>query len=100
MPLIDSTSGKVLRRASIEQLKDAAKLMRGYNLVGLHAAGSGHAGARFPSWISRQRSTSASLPTIPRTPTGSTASHYLVHRAQGPELDLGLAFAGFCPLET
>jgi hypothetical protein len=42
--LTDSASGKVIREYSIEELKDAANLMRGYNLVALHAAGSGHAG--------------------------------------------------------
>ena len=35
MALIDSTSGKRVREYSIEQLKDAANLMRGYDLVGL-----------------------------------------------------------------
>src|ERR1035437_3999594 len=44
MALTDSTSGKVIRQYSIEELKDAANLMRGYDLVALHAAGSGHAG--------------------------------------------------------
>ncbi len=100
MPLIDSTSGKVLREYSIEQLKDAAKLMRGYNLVALHAAGSGHAGGTLsimdiaaalylsvathdpqnPNWLDRDRI------------IWSTG-----HKA--PSLYLGLAFAGFCPLD-
>src|SRR5579864_9734277 len=44
MALTDSTSGKMIRDYSIEELKDAANLMRGYDLVALHAAGSGHAG--------------------------------------------------------
>ena len=44
MALTDSTSGKVIRQYSIEELKDAANLMRGYDLVALNAAGSGHAG--------------------------------------------------------
>ena len=33
MALTDSTSGKVIREYSIEELKDAANLMRGYDLV-------------------------------------------------------------------
>ncbi len=44
MALRDSATGKIIRDYSIEQLKDAANLMRGYDLVALSAAGSGHAG--------------------------------------------------------
>jgi transketolase len=44
MALTDSSSGKVIREYSIAELQDAANLMRGYDLVALHAAGSGHAG--------------------------------------------------------
>jgi transketolase len=44
MPITDSKTGKIVRDYSIEQLKEAAKLMRGYDLVALCAAASGHAG--------------------------------------------------------
>jgi len=44
MPLIDSKTGKVRKQYSIEQLKEAANLMRGYSLIALAAAGSGHSG--------------------------------------------------------
>ena len=44
MAIIDSTTLRVIRSYSIEELKSAANLMRGYNLVALCAAGSGHAG--------------------------------------------------------
>ncbi len=100
MALIDSTSGKVIRDYSIEELRDAANLMRGYDLVALCAAGSGHAGGtlsimdisaalylkvanhdpRNPNWVDRDRI------------LWSTG-----HKA--PSLYLGLAFAGFCPLD-
>ena len=40
----DSKTGNIVRNFSIEELQDAANLMRGYNLVALCAAGSGHAG--------------------------------------------------------
>jgi transketolase len=99
MALTDSTSGKIIRDYSIEQLIDAANLMRGYDLVALHAAGSGHAGgtlsimdiaaalylrianhdAQNPNWEGRDRI------------VWSTG-----HKA--PSLYLGLAFAGFCPI--
>jgi len=100
MALTNSTSGKVIRDYSIEQLKDAANLMRGYDLVALHAAGSGHAGGTLsimditaalylkianhdpqdPNWVGRDRI------------IWSTG-----HKA--PSLYIGLAFAGFCPID-
>jgi transketolase len=100
MALTDSNSGNVLREYSIEELRDAANLMRGYNLVALHAAGSGHAGGTLsimdiaaalylrvanhdpknPNWAGRDRI------------VWSTG-----HKA--PSLYLGLAFAGFCNIE-
>ncbi len=44
MALIDSKTGKVIREYSVEELQHAANLMRGYDLVVLAAAASGHAG--------------------------------------------------------
>jgi len=44
MPIIDSKSGKILKQLSAEDLAQAANLLRGYNLICLAAAGSGHAG--------------------------------------------------------
>ena len=44
MPLIDSKSGKIRKEYNLEGLKEAANLMRGYSLISLAAAGSGHAG--------------------------------------------------------
>lgn len=44
MPLIDSQTGTVRKSYSIPELKDAAARMRGYDLICLAAAGSGHAG--------------------------------------------------------
>jgi len=100
MALTDSTTGKITHDYSVEALIDAANLMRGYNLVALHAAGSGHAGGTLsimdiaaalylrianhdpknPNWADRDRI------------VWSTG-----HKA--PSLYLGLAFAGFCPIE-
>ncbi|MEK6754516.1 MAG: 1-deoxy-D-xylulose-5-phosphate synthase N-terminal domain-containing protein, partial [Bacteroidota bacterium] len=44
MPLIDSRTGATRKSYTVSELEEAAKLMRGYNLVSLAAAGSGHAG--------------------------------------------------------
>jgi len=100
MALTDSTTGKIIRDYSVEQLIETADLMRAYDLVALHAAGSGHAGGTLsimditaalylkiavhdpknPNWVDRDRI------------IWSTG-----HKA--PSLYLGLAFAGFCPIE-
>ncbi|HST13136.1 MAG TPA: transketolase [Terriglobales bacterium] len=100
MALRNSSTGEIRRTYSIEQLKDTAKLMRGYDLVALNAAGSGHAGGTLsimditaalhlrvaehdpenPNWEDRDRG------------IWSTG-----HKA--PSLYLGLAFAGFCSIE-
>ena len=44
MALRDGKTGAIVREYSLEELKEAANLMRGYNLAALCAAGSGHAG--------------------------------------------------------
>src|SRR5438552_15355539 len=100
MALTDSTSGKVIREYSIEELKDAANRMRGYDLVALHAAGSGHAGGT----LSIMDITAALYLKIanhdPQNPNWTGRDRIVWstgHKA--PSLYLGLAFAGFCPLE-
>ncbi len=44
MPIVDSRTGKARRNYSLEELIEAANLMRGYNMICLCAAGSGHSG--------------------------------------------------------
>ena len=44
MPIVNAFSKAVVREFSLEELEQAARLMRGYDLVALCAAGSGHAG--------------------------------------------------------
>ena len=100
MALRNSDTGEITREYSIKELKAAANLMRGYDLAILCAAGSGHAGGtlsimditaalylrvaehdpKHPNWMGRDRI------------VWSTG-----HKA--PSLYLGLAFAGFCPLD-
>ncbi len=100
MALTDSTSGKVIRRYSIEELKEAANLMRGYDLVALHAAGSGHAGGT----LSIMDITAALYLEIanhdPQSPNWAGRDRIVWstgHKA--PSLYLGLAFAGFCQID-
>ena len=100
MALTDSTSGKVIRRYSIKELKESANLMRGYDLVALHAAGSGHAGGT----LSIMDITAALYLEIanhdPQNPNWAGRDRIVWstgHKA--PSLYLGLAFAGFCPVD-
>jgi transketolase len=100
MALTDSKSGKILRHYSTQELKDSANLMRAYDLVALHAAGSGHAGGT----LSIMDLTAALYLEIanhdPRNPNWPDRDRIIWstgHKA--PSLYLGLAFAGFCPID-
>ena len=97
MAIKDSTTGKTLRNYSIDELKEAANLMRGYDLVALCAAGSGHAGGT----LSIMDITAALYLRIadhdPWDPFWSDRDRIIWstgHKA--PSLYLGLAFAGWC----
>ena len=100
MALINSVTGNVIREYTIDQLREAANLMRGYDLVALCAAGSGHAGGT----LSIMDVTAALYlraarhdPDHPDWPDRDRIVWSAGHKA--PSLYLGLAFAGFCPLE-
>ena len=95
MALIDSATGNVLREYSIEQLREAANLMRGYDLVALCAAGSGHAGGTLSImditavlYLHSARHD----PAHPDWPDRDRIVWSAGHKA--PSLYLGLAFAG------
>jgi transketolase len=100
MAIKNSTTGEVVRNYSIEELKDAANLMRGYDLVALCAAGSGHAGGT----LSIMDITAALYLRVadhdPHDPSWRDRDRIIWstgHKA--PSLYLGLAFAGFCPID-
>lgn len=100
MALIDSATGNVIREYSIDQLREAANLMRGHDMIALCAAGSGHAGGT----LSIMDITAALYlhaarhdPANPNWPDRDRIIWSAGHKA--PSLYLGLAFAGFCPLE-
>ena len=100
MALIDSATGNVIREYTIDQLREAANLMRGYDMVALCAAGSGHAGGT----LSIMDITAALYlhaarhdPANPAWPDRDRIVWSAGHKA--PSLYLGLAFAGFCALE-
>ncbi len=100
MALIDSKTQKIIKDYTIEELKDQSRLMRGYNLVALCAAGSGHAGGT----LSIMDITAALYLKVadhdPANPTWEDRDRIIWstgHKA--PSLYLGLAFAGFCKKE-
>ena len=100
MAIIDSKTGEIRRACSTAELKEQAQLMRGYNLVCLHAAGSGHAGGT----LSAMDITAALYlrianhdPANPDWPDRDRIIWSTGHKA--PCLYLGLAFAGFCDKE-
>ena len=100
MALISSTTGKILKDYSVVELQEAANLMRGYDLVALCAAGSGHAGGT----LSIMDITAALYLKIadhdPKNPLWENRDRIIWstgHKA--PSLYLGLAFAGFCNVD-
>jgi transketolase len=100
MALTDSITGKLIRDYSIKELRDAANLMRGYDLVALHAAGSGHAGGTLSIMdiAAALYLKVANLdPQHPFWPDRDRIIWSTGHKA--PSLYLGLAFAGFFPID-
>jgi len=100
MALTDSTTGKVIREYSIEQLIETADLMRGYDLVSLYAAGSGHAGGTLSIMDITAALYLKTAVHDPKNPNWADRDRIIWstgHKA--PSLYLGLAFAGFCPVE-
>jgi len=100
MALISSTTGKILKDYSVTELQEAANLMRGYDLVALCAAGSGHAGGT----LSIMDITAALYLKIadhdPKNPLWENRDRIVWstgHKA--PSLYLALAFAGFCNVD-
>ncbi len=100
MALMDAKAGKQIRDYSIEELTEQANLMRGYDLVALCAAGSGHAGGT----LSIMDVVAALYLKIanhdPKEPNWEGRDRILWsagHKA--PSLYLGLAFAGYYPRE-
>src|SRR6201987_4566477 len=100
MALKNSSTNEIRRTYSIEDLKDAAKLMRGYDLVALNAAGSGHAGGT----LSIMDITAALYLRVadhdPANPNWADRDRIVWSTGhQAPSLYLWLAIAGFCPPE-
>jgi transketolase len=97
---MDSKTGIEIRDYSVEQLKHAANLMRGYNLVALCAAGSGHSGSTLSVMdIAAALYLHAANhdPSNAFWPDRDRIVWSAGHKA--PALYISLGFAGFCKLE-
>ncbi|HUB50684.1 MAG TPA: transketolase [Terracidiphilus sp.] len=100
MAIKDVTTGLTKREYSIARLEEAAWLMRGYNLVALCAAGSGHAGGTLSIM-----DLAAALylygadhdPSHPDWPDRDRIIWSAGHKA--PALYVSLGAAGFCSLD-
>src|SRR5512137_215998 len=100
MPIIDSKTGKVMKDYTVEELERAAREMRGYNLISLACAGSGHAGGT----LSVMDVTAALYlkvarhdPKHPRWPGRDRIIWSTGHKA--PALYVGLGMSGYFPIE-
>ena len=100
MSLRDAKTGQVTKEYSIDELCDAAQLMRGYNLVALCAAGSGHAGGTLSIMDIAAALYLRAAEHDPKNPDWPDRDRILWsagHKA--PALYVSLGIAGFCPLD-
>src|ERR1022692_4962883 len=100
MSIQNSTTGEVLRSYSIDELKQQATLMRGYDLAALCAATSGHAGGTLSIMDIAAALYLRVADHDPKNPNWTDRDRIVWstgHKA--PSLYLGLAFAGFHPKE-
>jgi len=100
MALINSKTGKKIRDYTIAELTEAANLMRGYDLVALCAAASGHAGGTLSIMDIAAGLYLKVADHDPKNPDWEDRDRVVWstgHKA--PSLYLGLAFAGYFPKE-
>jgi len=96
MPILDSKNNRLIKDYSIQELIEQAAIMRGYDLVALCAAGSGHSGGT----LSMMDMVAALYLKVaqhdPKNPHWSERDRIIWsggHKA--PALYIGLGFAGF-----
>jgi transketolase len=100
MPIVDSKTGKTRKDYTIEDLTEAANMMRGYNLIALACAKSGHSGGT----LSIMDITAALYLKVanhdPQDPFWENRDRIIWstgHKA--PSLYIGLGMAGYFPVE-
>ncbi|MEP0821513.1 MAG: transketolase [Ignavibacterium sp.] len=101
MPLMNSRTGEVRKRYTIRELSEAAQLMRGYDLISLAAAGSGHSGGTLSIMDITAALYLHSARLDPENPHWDGRDRIIWsagHKA--PSLYLGLGMAGFFDVKT
>ncbi|MEX2090457.1 MAG: transketolase [Bacteroidota bacterium] len=96
MPLVNSQTGKIRTTYTVAQLEEAARMMRGYDLICLAAAGSGHAGGTLSVMDLTAALYLHAARLDPKDPTWEGRDRIVWsagHKA--PSLYLGLGMAGF-----
>ena len=100
MPIVNAFPEAVVRDFSLEELEQAARLMRGHDLVALCAAGSGHAGATLSMMeivAALYWKVASHDPNVPEWKDCDRIVWSGGHKT--PALYLGLGIAGYHPLE-
>ncbi len=100
MPLVDSRTGQVRKTYSLAELVQAANVMRGYNLIALCAAGSGHAGGTMSIMDITAALYLHVLRHDPENPQWEERDRVIWstgHKA--PSLYIGLGMAGYFPID-
>jgi transketolase len=100
MPIVNAFSKAVVRDFSLDELHEAARLMRGYDLVALCAAGSGHTGGTLSVTeivAALYLKVATHDPNNPEWPSRDRIVWSAGYKA--PAVHLGLAFAGYFPIE-
>ena len=100
MALRDARTGEVRKSYSMDGLREAAALMRGYNLTALCAAGSGHAGGTLSIMDLAAALYLRMAEHDPENP-GWAERDRIVWSAghKAPALYVALGMAGFCPMD-
>ena len=96
MPIMNSQTGKTRKTYNVEQLEEAARMMRGYDLICLAAAGSGHAGGTLSIMDLTAALYLHTARLDPENPSWEERDRIVWsagHKA--PSLYLGLGMAGF-----
>jgi transketolase len=100
MPIVDSKTGKTTKDYSIEELEKAALHMRGYNLISLACAASGHSGGTLSIMDIAAALYLKVAKHDPREPNWEDRDRIIWsagHKA--PALYISLGMAGYLPVE-
>jgi transketolase len=100
MPIVDSKTGKVTKDYSIQELETAANEMRGYNLISIACAKSGHSGGTLSIMDIAAALYLKVAKHDPKNPDWSERDRIIWsagHKA--PALYVALGMAGYFPVE-